>query len=210
MVRVFISLVILLLGSIPSVFGQADEIAQLLLNVEKLSQLKSILSDLKKSYNILNGGYSAIKNISQGNFDLHKAFLDGLMEANPVVKKYYKVNDIIAMQIQLIKEYKSSYQKFCNSGRFTSSQMDYIKAVYANLIKLSLQNLDELSMIVTGGKLRMSDDERLVAIDRIHSDMEDKLLFLSSFNNDVSILGIQRKKAKDNIAATINLYGLGQ
>ena len=86
--------------------AQTDEIAQLLLNVEKLAQFKQILSDMKKGYEILNGGYNTIKDLSQGNFSLHKTFLDALMEVSPTVKKYKRVADIINYQVILVKEYK--------------------------------------------------------------------------------------------------------
>ncbi|MGY4383932.1 preprotein translocase subunit YajC [Pedobacter sp. UYP24] len=56
--------------------AQSTEVQQLLLNVEKLSQLKNILSDMKKGYTIVTNGYNAVKNISQGNFSLHEVFLE--------------------------------------------------------------------------------------------------------------------------------------
>ena len=64
--------------------------------------------------------------------------------------------------------------------------------VYSNLFNKSLQNLDELTMVITAGKLRMSDDERLNAIDRIYIDMGDKLVFLRTFNKENNVLAIQR------------------
>ena len=78
--------------------AQSQEAQQLLLNVEKLSQLKNILSDMKKGYQVISGGYNAIKDISQGNFSLHGIFLDGLMLVSPEVKKYRRVADIISYQ----------------------------------------------------------------------------------------------------------------
>ena len=79
--------------------AQKDEIAQLLLNVEKLAQFEQILSDMKKGYEILSGGYNTIKDLSQGNFSLHKTFLDALMEVSPTVKNYKRVADIISYQV---------------------------------------------------------------------------------------------------------------
>ena len=58
------------------VVAQSTEIQQLLLNVEKLAQLKKILSNMKKGYEIVSNGYNTIKDISKGNFNLHEAFLD--------------------------------------------------------------------------------------------------------------------------------------
>src|SRR5690606_13782078 len=65
--------------------AQTEEIAQLLLNVEKLAQFKQILTDMKKGYDILNGGYRTVKQLTEGNFSLHRVFLDGLMEVSPAV-----------------------------------------------------------------------------------------------------------------------------
>jgi preprotein translocase subunit YajC len=60
--------------------AQAAEAAQLALNIEKLAQLKSILTSLKKGYDIVSKGYGTIKSLTEGNFNIHKVFLDGLMQ----------------------------------------------------------------------------------------------------------------------------------
>ena len=44
--------------------AQTYEAEQLLFDVQKLSQLKQMLADLKKGYEIVYKGYSTIKNIS--------------------------------------------------------------------------------------------------------------------------------------------------
>jgi len=67
--------------------AQSDEVQQLLLNVEKLAQFKKILKNMKDAYTIIFKGYTAVKDLSQGNFTLHKTFLDGLMEVSRAVKK---------------------------------------------------------------------------------------------------------------------------
>src|SRR6185312_854186 len=174
------------------VVAQSTEIQQLLLNVEKLAQLKKILSNMKQGYDIVSNGYSAIKDISKGNFNLHEAFLDGLMQVSPTVRKCKKVGEIIIFQTQLVKEYKSAFRRFDASNLFNANEIKYMGNVYTNLFNKSLQNLDELTMVITEGKLRMSDDERLNAIDRIYIDMGDKLAFLRTFNKENNVLAIQR------------------
>lgn len=190
--------------------AQATEIAQLLLNVEKLVQFKRILSDMKKGYEILNGGYTTIKNISEGNFSLHKAFLDGLMQVSPEVRNYRKVAGIINYQLLLVREYRAAFQRYRNAGMFRADEIAYMERVYAKLFKESLRNLDELAMVVTAGKLRMSDDERLKAIDDLFVEMENKLRFLRHFNNGTSILALQREREKAAIEASAILNGVNQ
>lgn len=189
-------------------YGQANEIAQLLLNVEKLTQFKAILKQMKDGYKILNGGYNTVKDLSEGNFSLHKTFLDGLMEVSPTVKKYRKVSLIIEAQFALVKEYKSAFSRFKADGSFNTKELEHIEKVYGNLLKLSLRNLDELAGVITAGQMRMSDDERLKAIDRIYEDMEEKIQFLRHFNSETSILGLQRAKAKKDLQFGKKLIGI--
>ncbi len=80
--------------------------------------------------------------------------------------------------------------------------------VYKNLFNKSLQNLDELSIVMTAGKLRMSDDERIAAIDRIYKDISDKLVFLRSFNNEGSVLAVQRGREMVDTKLSEKLNGL--
>ena len=80
--------------------------------------------------------------------------------------------------------------------------------VYSNLFNKSLQNLDELTMVITAGKLRMSDDERLNAIDRIYIDMGDKLVFLRTFNKENNVLAIQRGREMVDTKVSKKLNGL--
>jgi len=188
--------------------AQTDEIAQLLLNVEKLAQFEHILSDMKKGYEILSGGYNTIKDLSQGNFSLHKTFLDALMEVSPTVKNYKRVADIISYQVILVKEYKSAFNRFKQDNNFNEQELAYLGRVYKNLFKQSLDNLDNLVTIITANQLRMSDDERLGAIDRIFADMQDKLLFLRHFNNNTTVLALQRAKEKNDAGTMRLIYGI--
>lgn len=201
--------VLLVLFSSPvAVKAQSTEVQQLLLNVEKLSQLKNILADMKKGYTVITNGYNAVKNVSKGNFSLHEVFLDGLMLVNPEIKKYRRVGDIISYQKDLLAEYKSAFTRFKTSDNFNPQEITYLAQVYKQLFDQSLNNLDELTTVITASKLRMSDDERLQAIDRIFADTQDKLLFLRKFNKEATILNLQRKREKADVQATKNYYNL--
>ena len=189
-------------------FSQSQEAKQLLLNVEKLAQLKLMLSHMKTGYQILEKGYTSIKNISQGNFNLHRDFLDGLLQVSPAVKQYSKVADIIRVQLKLVKESKAALAEFRGSKQFTITEIEYLGNVYANLLKECLKTLDELAMVVTAGKLRMSDDERLQAIDKIYDEVMEQYTFLNEFNNGTAVLSLQREKEKMDIDLMRKVHGL--
>lgn len=180
-------------------YGQSAEAQQLLLNVEKLSQLKNILTDMKKGYLLISNGYKAVKDIAEGNFSLHEVFLDGMMLVSPEVKKYHKVVDIITDQGRIVSEYKRAFKRFSASGNFSQEDMAYLAGVYKQLFELSKDNLDELLTVITSSNLRMSDQERLAAIDRIFADTEEKLMFLRAFNDQAAMLDLQRSRERADV-----------
>ena len=210
MKKIVFVLGVILLGVITNskAHAQQDELEQLALNIEKLSQFKLILTDLKKGYEVVSKGYSTIRNISEGNFNLHQSFLDGLMQVSPAVKNYSRVKNIIDYQISLVKQYKASIQVFRNNHHFSAGELDYISKVYSHLFELSLQDLEELTAVLTANKLRMSDDERIKAIDHLFYDMQDKVSFVRHFNNSTSVLSLQRIKEHNDGSVVGSLYGI--
>ncbi|RAJ80119.1 hypothetical protein CLV59_105226 [Chitinophaga dinghuensis] len=189
--------------------AQADELAQLALNIQKLSQLKKILQNMYNGYQIISKGYNTVKDLSQGNFNLHEVFLNGLYSINPAIKNYKRIPDIINYQARIVKEYKTAFNAFRSSNVFSIDEVEYMAAVYGRLTKESLKNIEELTLIITASKLRMSDDERLKGIDRIYIEMEDAWLFLCNFNNQAKMLGLQRAKASNDVEMVKVLYGIG-
>ena len=156
----------------------ADCIEQLMLDYQKLAGLKSILQQMYKGYEVLDKGYNSVKDVSQGNFSLHQAFLDGLMVVSPAVRKYPRVADIINDQATLLREYHAAYNTFRRDQHFNPDEIGYLMDVYNQLISMSLKNIDDLTMVMTDNKMRMSDAERLTAIDRIYTDSHSQLSFL--------------------------------
>lgn len=187
--------------------AQSKEAEQLLLNWEKLTQLKQILKSMYDGYKIIYTGYTTIKDISEGNFSLHKTFLDGLFQVSPAVRKYKRIADIVRYQVSIVKNYKSAFKEFKESGQFTPEEIDYLGNVYANLLSSGLKCLDELTMVITAGQLRMSDDERLQAIDRIYANISDQFAFLEEFNNSTNLLSFHRKTEQAEIDLSKRIYG---
>ncbi len=187
---------------------QSHEVQQLLLNWEKLAQFKKILQNMYDGYKILHKGYTAVKDISEGNFTLHKTFLDELLEVSPSVRNYKRIGDIISYQMRIVKEYRAAFNQFKHDEQFTITEVDYLAKVYKNLFEQSLKSLDELVMVITSGTLRMSDDERLQAIDKIYASVEDQYSFLRNFNDNTAMLSLQRKSEQAEIKMSRRIKGL--
>jgi hypothetical protein len=184
----------------------AQDLQQLIMDIEKLTQFKAILSDMKMGYTILTQGYGEVKDISEGNFNLHSAFLNSLEMISPTVRKYGRIADIIANQASIVSEYKAAWKMANSSGRFNASELLYMNGVFVSLLNQSLDNLTNLANVLTAGTLRMSDAERLQAIDHIYSDTQNKLVFVRDFNNSVEVLELQREKELNDVNTLQRLF----
>ncbi|HMH35209.1 MAG TPA: hypothetical protein VK543_19370 [Puia sp.] len=187
--------------------AQLFELERLALDIEKLLQLKTVLSNLYKDYEILSNGYNTIKDISQGNFNLHKAFLDGLLAVSPSVRKYERVADIMGDQARIFSEYKTAYNLFKRDKHFSADELVYMSTVYDGLIRKSERNLENLLNVLTANKLRMNDAERLKSIDGIYSDTHDEIVFLRQFNSKTTKLAYTRAREQNDLESVRSLYG---
>jgi hypothetical protein len=194
-------------GTIPSK-AQTFEVEQLILDYQKLTELKNILSEMKTGYQILSTGYETIRSISEGNFNLHKAFLSALLTINPAVKNYKRVQDIIHYQASIVSEYRSAFSRFKQDKHFTPDEISYLGSVYGNLFNQSLNDIINLTNVLTANTLRMSDNERLHAIDGIYDESKNQLMFLRSFNNSTTLLAIDRATEANDAESAMKLYGL--
>lgn len=188
-------------------FPQRTEISQLLLNVEKLAQMKKILYQMKQGYSILSKGYGMVTDLSRGNFYLHRAFLQGLMKASPTISKYHKVDRIAILQIQLVRQSRQAVLRYRKSGRFTLDELDYLSKVRQKVLEGSLAYLQELTSLLVDGEVQMNDGERLSAIDRIHAQMEDATAFLRGFLHETDVLMVRRGQERKESERIGRLFG---
>jgi len=63
-------------------------------------------------------------------------------------------------------------------------------------------------MVITAGNLRMSDDERLEAIDKIYSKVSQQFSFLKEINNGTAVLSVQREKEQQDIDMSRKMHGI--
>ncbi|MEP7375300.1 MAG: hypothetical protein ABI675_18005 [Chitinophagaceae bacterium] len=176
--------------------------------LQQIAALQVYLGYVKKGYTVAGKGLTTIRNIKNGDFNLHRDFIGSLKQVNPKIKKYTKVVNIIAYQARIIKETKKTLQGIREAGQFTTDELDYCKVVFDNLLEECLKNMDELFLLISSGKLEMKDDERIKRIDALYADMQNKYAFSSSFSDEMGLLSVQRIGEQIEINRSKILNGL--
>ena len=169
---------------------------------QKKTQIKYLVSQIaayqvyatyvEKGYAIAKKGLTAIQNIKKGDFSLHDEYFTSLKNVNPKIKLYWKVADIIALQIKIVQGYNKQRNALRQSGQLTPDEISYCNSVFINLLNGCSNIIDQLILLVTDGSLQMKDDERIKRIDALHAEMKDKYVFEQHFTNEANELAIQR------------------
>ncbi len=176
--------------------------------LQQIAALKVYLNYAKKGYDIANKGITTVNNIKKGDFNLHQDFLGSLKNLNPKIKKYIKLADIIAFQLWIIKRTRLTFKAIQTSKQFSSSELDYCKEVFNNLLDECDKSIDELLMVTTSDILVMTDGERIKRVDDLYTDMQDKNAFCSSFSDELELLSAQRLSGQVEINYSKILNGL--
>lgn len=160
--------------------------------LQQIAALQLYLGYAKKGYSIVSSGVNTIRNIKNGDVNLHRDFFNRLKNVNPSITKYAKVADIMAYQIKIIKQTKITIRQIRETKQFTEAELGHCKQVFDNLLDECIKTVEELILVTTLGKLEMKDDERLKRIDWLYADVQDKYSFACSFSEDMGLLAVQR------------------
>ncbi len=185
---------------------QSQEIQQLQIDVQKLAQLRAMLSDLKEGYQVLARGYNSIRDLSQSNFNLHFQYLQSLLQVSPAVRNFSGVAAIVTSVHFLVSESRGTIRQFSSSGEFSEMEISYMTRVYSNLLNQSLQSLSDLATVLTPGALRMTDEARLQTIQKIETQVRDQQDFFTYFTNRAQLLSIQRTREVSDLSVINQLY----
>jgi hypothetical protein len=170
--------------------------------LQQLAALKLYTGYLKQGYDIASKGLNGIKSFSKGEFNLHEDFFNSLANVNPALANNPNIREIIKWEAAIRTDLKT----IKSLEGYTSENKTYFNSVAMKVSKECNQDLEELLMVITGGKVEMKDDERLKRVDAIHDRMGDKFGFTRSFLNDLKMLNLQRQQDLRDARSNKELY----
>lgn len=163
--------------------------------LQQIAALQVYIGYAKKGYDIASTGLRTIKDITNGEFGLHSAFITSLKAVNPVIRNNVKVAEIIESQIRISKAFGSVQY----SDLLSVNNQLYVQNVQENVMAECENDLGELLLVITSGRLEMSDQERLIRLDRIYESMSNKYVFTIDFMGQVIMLIRQAEKEQEFI-----------
>ena len=188
-----------------NMYAQAKQREELL---KQILALKVYIGYAQKGYSIAKKGLNTIGDFKQGDLDLHLDYFNSLNAINPNIKNYAIVAKIILLQVNILKSYSHTMRYVNQNDLFHGDELAYVKRVLDRLLKDCDTTVDELTVVLTQGKLELKDDERLERIDILYQTMLENHSFCQDFSNQTRMLGLSRSSESRDVKTSRALQGL--
>lgn len=111
--------------------------------------------------------------------------------------------------------YQQTRSLFANEKQWQAKQkqlnpkeLQYFYQVSTSLLGKCKTDMDELTDVLTPGKLQLSDAQRLNRLDQLYERMKDKYAFAAYFSNKCRKLAQNRQKQQKDREQMKKLYGI--
>lgn len=186
-------------------FNQGATQKQYLL--QQIAALQVYDGYLQKGYSIAKDGTGAIGNIKNNDLTLHTGHIDSLKIVSNSVRNYSKIKGISQLQQQIITSHNKVYPQLTQSKQLTVRELTDFNAIYQAILVQSKTGLEELQLVITSGKLSLSDNERIARIDKLYKEMQDLYGKEQKMNNQTLALAAQRSRGSKDNRTMKSLYG---
>lgn len=170
--------------------------------LQQIVALKVYAGYLKKGYQVVDGGLSTIRDITNGEFKLHDAFISSLKRVSPIIKNDVRIAEIISLQISILK----AFGNLKGDDFLSAENLAYVGLVADAVSRECFGDLEELLLIITSGRLEMKDDERLARLDKVYGSMLDKSAFTQDFISNAALLIHQRQADQKDLNDIIRMF----
>lgn len=190
--------------------GQSVEMKQLLLNIEKLAQMKVHYQTMVQGYRTVENGYRQVNDLVKGSFLLHQDYLDGLWAVHPSVRQYGRIQMILQRHRQMGDEYRALLQQMQSVRILKTQELQRFKSSIAAIVSRSNGLLDDMMLVLTPGRLRMNDEERIGFINRVDEEGGELLHQFRSIVDGYRALVDRRMQRQREVKSIRSLYGIKQ
>ena len=176
--------------------------------LEQIAGLQARLHLIKTGNNIDETGLNTAEVVKGQTFDLHATYYNSLLQVNPAVGSNPKVKGIAELQQQIMLVINREISWQARKKALTAAEQNDIRAAYADLLQKCKENRDELTLVLTPGKLAMTDYQRLERIDHINASMQEKYNITRSFVAKCRKVAIDRLTERQEDEQLKKLYEL--
>lgn len=140
--------------------------------------------------------------------EIYKKYFDELHKVKVLITYYQRIKDITQRQLQIVAQYKQAWQFIRQDKNFTPEEVVYMGRVYDGIIRETLENINQLSLVVNSFQTQMSDAKRIEIIALVDRKVQENYSDLLRFNTENAMLSLKRAKDFHEVEMVKRMYGL--
>lgn len=156
----------------------------------QIAALQVFIGQARKGYELVGNGLQTVKDMANGEFRLHEAFISSLKQVSPAVQADVRIAEMISMQLSVLRRSGS----WTDHELLSTANRVYISGVRANLRSACLDLVEQLLLVVGSGRLELGDQERLRRIGELYQSMQEHYSFANAFTVEVEMLVRSRER----------------
>src|SRR5690606_21906805 len=80
-----------------------------------------------------------------------------LWKVKKAIETYGRIRHVLKLQQQIVDAYRKTWRILKNDDHFTAQEFKYMQRVYSGILKESLNNLDQMQLVVKSFDTQMTD-----------------------------------------------------
>lgn len=132
--------------------------------------------------------------------DQYAQYFESLKKVKAILNNYHEIKAVIEQQKALISAYHQAWNHLQGDPHFRTEEVLYMSQVYTGMLHHSLQNLNDLLMVLRSNQTQMSDGQRLNRIHRLSQNCQQNYLDLLKFNQQNFMLSLNRAHDQQDLA----------
>lgn len=140
--------------------------------------------------------------------DLYAEYYQELWEVKNAINAFERIKQLVAEEAQIVTQYRQMSAALTADKHFTAAEVVSMKNVLSAILTESVNNINQLNLVITAFVTQMADADRLRIIDAAGSRIDQSFTDMQEYYQRSSLLSLQRAQGQNDVAATKALYGL--
>lgn len=176
--------------------------------LQQVAALRTYGQYLKNGYGVIRDGSGLIKDITAGEFNLHREYFGSLKAVNPALLKNDKVEAILSMQQAMEQSRHKMRNKSGNTTDYNKNENRQFRKLLDGLESDCTMLMEDLLLVLTDGKLELTDDERIERIGKIHTATQNLYSIHRRTANMLWSIRSQREQEIKMLQQLLKMQGL--
>lgn len=145
--------------------------------LEQIAALQVQIGYVKKGVSIIKDGTKLIGDFKEGEFLLHRNYYDSLLKVSPAIAGNKKAKAIPPLYEQMQSRSLRLLQSADSAELIATHEKKALRLVLEDLWARLQAEMGEFELVITPGRLSLSDDERIALIEKAY----ERLLAMNAY-----------------------------